>query len=151
PGPGHVRLRLAAEPAGGRLPADHRRRPRARQRPCARRARRRPVRDGAACLRAGRNGRTVTVHDGTVDSAPLRVGTQAGLTAALVLVVVCVGVVSSLGAPLIPAIAASRNVSPAAAQWSLTVTLLTGAVAAPILGRLGDGPGRREVILATLA
>jgi MFS family permease len=82
---------------------------------------------------------------------PTAVLNQAGLTAALVLVVVCVGVVSSLGAPLIPAIAESRGVSPAAAQWSLTVTLLTGAVAAPILGRLGDGPRRREVILGTLA
>ena len=64
---------------------------------------------------------------------------------------VCVGLVSSLGAPLIPAIAESRGVSPASAQWSLTVTLLTGAVAAPVLGRLGDGPRRREVILVTLA
>ncbi len=79
-----------------------------------------------------------------------RVDNQAGLTAALVLVVVCVGVVSSLGAPLIPAIAESRGVSPAAAQWSLTVTLLTGAVMAPVLGRLGDGPRRREVVLVTL-
>lgn len=79
-----------------------------------------------------------------------RVDNQAGLTAALVLVVVCVGVVSSLGAPLIPAITESRDVSPAAAQWSLTVTLLTGAVMAPVLGRLGDGPRRREVVLVTL-
>ncbi|QIG44596.1 MFS transporter [Nocardioides anomalus] len=80
-----------------------------------------------------------------------RVDNQAGLTAALVLVVVCVGVVSSLGAPLIPAIAESRHVSPSAAQWSLTITLLTGAVLAPVLGRLGDGPRRREVVLVTLA
>ena len=80
-----------------------------------------------------------------------RVPGPSGLTAALVLVVVCVGLVSSLGAPLIPAIADSRGVSPASAQWSLTVTLLTGAVAAPVLGRLGDGPRRREVILVTLA
>ena len=88
----------------------------------------------------------------TVDRPPpYRVGNQTSLTATLVLVVVCVGLVSSLGAPLIPAIAESRDVSPASAQWSLTVTLLTGAVLAPVLGRLGDGPRRREVILATLA
>ena len=76
---------------------------------------------------------------------------QSALLGALVLVVVVVGLVSSLGAPLIPAIAAERGVSPASAQWSLTITLLTGAVAAPILGRLGDGPRRRLVILVTLA
>ncbi len=85
-----------------------------------------------------------------VPLAPEQPRTQSGLTAALVIVVVCVGLVSSLGAPLIPAIAESRGVSPASAQWSLTVTLLTGAVAAPVLGRLGDGPRRREVILCTL-
>jgi MFS family permease len=78
-------------------------------------------------------------------------GGQSALLGALVLVVVVVGLVSSLGAPLIPAIAAERGVSPASAQWSLIITLLTGAVAAPFLGRLGDGPRRRAVILVTLA
>lgn len=38
----------------------------------------------------------------------------------------------------------------AAAQWTLTITLLSGAIATPLLGRLGAGPHRREVILTTL-
>ena len=60
-------------------------------------------------------------------------------------------VISSLGAPLVPAIAADTGASPAAAQWTLTVTLLVGAVATPVIGRLGDGPHRRSVVLTVLA
>src|SRR5438552_2641325 len=42
-------------------------------------------------------------------------------------------------------------VSLGSAQWTLTVALLSGAVATPVLGRLGAGPHRRATILATLA
>ena len=61
-----------------------------------------------------------------------------------------VAVVSSLGAPLVPTIAEVDDVSLAAAQWSLTVTLLVGAVATPALGRLGDGPRRKQVVVGVL-
>lgn len=75
--------------------------------------------------------------------------------AALVPVLVFVGtvtaVVSSLGAPLLPSIAKVDHVSLGDAQWSLTVTMLVGAVASPVMGRLGDGPRRRLVILGGLA
>lgn len=73
------------------------------------------------------------------------------LVPVLVFLGMVVAVVSSLGAPLIPTIAADYRVSLSAAQWSLTITLLMGAVATPTLGRLGDGPRRRTVILAALA
>ncbi|MGW5191355.1 MFS transporter [Kribbella sp. NPDC004138] len=68
---------------------------------------------------------------------------------------VCVGlilsvVIGSLGAPLITAVAEQYDVSLAAAQWTLTIALLAGAVATPVLGRLGSGPRRRTVILAML-
>jgi MFS family permease len=59
-------------------------------------------------------------------------------------------VISSLGAPLVPAIAADTGASPADAQWTLTITLLVGAVATPVVGRLGDGPHRRPVVLGVL-
>ena len=62
-----------------------------------------------------------------------------------------VAVISSLGAPLIPTIAAATQVSLADAQWSLTISLLVGAVATPTMGRLGDGPRRRQVVLVALA
>jgi MFS family permease len=59
-------------------------------------------------------------------------------------------VVSSLGAPLVPTIAHDTHVSLAAAQWSLTISLLMGAVATPTLGRLGDGRHRRPTVLGAL-
>jgi MFS family permease len=68
----------------------------------------------------------------------------------LVGVTLVVSIISSLGAPLLPSVAAALSVSLPSAQWSLTAALLAGAVAAPILGRLGDGPRRREAILGAL-
>jgi predicted MFS family arabinose efflux permease len=62
-----------------------------------------------------------------------------------------VSLISSLGAPLIPTIAEELHVSLGAAQWSLTVAPLVGAVASPVIGRLGDGPHRRTVLIACLA
>ncbi|MEV1024922.1 MFS transporter [Streptomyces sp. NPDC050264] len=61
-----------------------------------------------------------------------------------------VAVVSSLGAPLIPTIAAEDHVGVSTAQWALTVTMLVGAIATPVMGRLGDGPYRKRVILTGL-
>jgi MFS family permease len=61
-----------------------------------------------------------------------------------------VAVISSLGAPLVPEIAATMRTSLSSAQWSLTATLLVGAVATPVVGRLGDGPHRRTVVLVVL-
>ncbi|MFF0270314.1 MFS transporter [Kribbella sp. NPDC004536] len=59
-------------------------------------------------------------------------------------------VIGSLGAPLITAVAQQYDVSLAASQWTLTLALLAGAVATPVLGRLGSGPRRRTVMLAML-
>lgn len=73
------------------------------------------------------------------------------LAATSVFVALVVAVVGSLGAPLITAVAEHYRVSLAAAQWTLTIALLSGAVATPLLGRLGSGPHRRAVVLATLA
>ncbi|MFD9661283.1 MFS transporter [Rhodococcus sp. NPDC059968] len=59
--------------------------------------------------------------------------------------------VGSLGAPLLVTIADVDDVSLAASQWTLTISLLIGAVASPLLGRLADGPHRRPVILSATA
>lgn len=72
------------------------------------------------------------------------------LVPVLIFIGTVVAVISSLGAPLIPAIAETMHSSLADAQWALTVTLLVGAVATPVVGRLGDGPHRRAVVLAVL-
>jgi predicted MFS family arabinose efflux permease len=59
--------------------------------------------------------------------------------------------VASLGTPLLPAVESAYHVSLAASQWALTIALLTGAVATPLLGRLGDGRLRRAAILGAVA
>ena len=74
----------------------------------------------------------------------------AALVPVLVYLAMLVAVISSLGAPLVPAIAETNGVSVPSAQWSLTITLLVGAVATPVIGRLGDGRHRRTVVLVVL-
>jgi len=69
------------------------------------------------------------------------------LTPALVFVTLVVAVISSLGAPLIPLISHDMHVPLSDAQWSLTATLLVGAICAPVMGRLGDGPHRRAALV----
>src|ERR1700693_2851518 len=76
---------------------------------------------------------------------------ERALVPTLILVGLVVAVMSSLGAPLIPAISAASHVSLSAGEWLLTITLLTGALATPIMGRLADGPHQRRVILVALS
>lgn len=92
-------------------------------------------------------------------SAPTQGGGDAGalvrsprtLVSFLVFVGLVGAVIGSLGAPLITAVAEAYDVSLAASQWTLTIALLAGAVATPVLGRLGSGPRRRTVVLVILA
>ena len=78
-------------------------------------------------------------------------GRQALLGPVLILTTAVVSIISSLGAPLLVTVAQDFHTSISTAQWSLTVTLITGAVASPVLGRLGDGRWRRETIIASLS
>jgi predicted MFS family arabinose efflux permease len=72
------------------------------------------------------------------------------LVAVLVFLAVESTAVASLGTPLLATIQRADHVSLAASQWALTVTLLAGSVATPLLGRLGDGRLRRPVTLGTV-
>jgi MFS family permease len=78
-------------------------------------------------------------------------GRQALLGPVLILTATVVSIISSLGAPLLVTVAQHFHTSISTAQWSLTVTLITGAVASPVLGRLGDGRRRRETIIVSLS
>jgi predicted MFS family arabinose efflux permease len=78
-------------------------------------------------------------------------GRQTLLGPVLILTTTVVSIISSLGAPLLVTVARHFHTSISTAQWSLTVTLITGAVASPILGRLGDGRYRRETIIVSLS
>ncbi len=73
------------------------------------------------------------------------------LVAGLITLTTVIGVIGSLGAPLVPEIAKSEGVSLGAAQWSLTATLFVGALSPPLVGRLGGGTRRRTAALVCLA
>ncbi|PVZ14366.1 MFS transporter [Actinomycetospora cinnamomea] len=75
--------------------------------------------------------------------------------ALVVTVLSSVGLVASLCmtlvVPVVPQLPQLLDTSTATASWVITATLLAGAVATPIAGRLGDMVGKRRVLLATLA
>jgi MFS family permease len=73
------------------------------------------------------------------------------LAAVLVFLAVESTAVASLGTPLLPTVQQAEHVSLAASQWALTVMLLTGAVATPLMGRLGDGRLRRRTTIGAVA
>ncbi|WP_330334135.1 MFS transporter [Streptomyces sp. NBC_00536] len=61
-----------------------------------------------------------------------------------------VAVMQTLVVPLLPHVPDLTGASPGAAGWLVTITLLTGAVFTPVLGRAGDMYGKRRVLLASL-
>lgn len=84
------------------------------------------------------------------------VGARPGASPALVVAVLSsVGLIASLCmtlvVPIVPQLPALLSTTQANASWVITATLLGGAVATPIAGRLGDMVGKRRVLVATLA
>ena len=73
------------------------------------------------------------------------------LAAVLVFLAVQSTAVASLGAPLLPTVQSAEHVSLAASQRMLSITLLAGAVATPLMGRLGDGRLRRRTTVGAVA
>lgn len=70
--------------------------------------------------------------------------------AALVYTTLSSAIVSSLGMLLVPTIADEMAVTTSTAQWILTINLLVGAVATPLLGRAVDGSRQRPVLVGVL-
>jgi predicted MFS family arabinose efflux permease len=83
----------------------------------------------------------------------MRGGKQARsrLLPALVYAALSTSVVSSLGMLLVPTISRELEVPVSSAQWMLTINLLVGAVATPVMGRLSDGPHKKALLLGSLA
>ncbi|WP_425861021.1 MFS transporter [Arthrobacter sp. TWP1-1] len=52
---------------------------------------------------------------------------------------------------LVPSIAVEMNVPVSTAQWMLTINLLAGAMATPVMGRISDGPHRKQLLLVALS
>ncbi|MBK1786679.1 MFS transporter [Prauserella sp. ASG 168] len=56
----------------------------------------------------------------------------------------------TLAVPLLPEFPRLLDTTASNAAWLITITLLTGAVFAPVLGRLGDMYGKRRMLLVAL-
>ncbi|MGV9990158.1 MFS transporter [Streptomyces sp. NPDC003374] len=64
---------------------------------------------------------------------------------------IVVAVMQTLLVPVIKDLPQLLDTSPGNATWVLTSTLLSGAVATPIMGRLGDLYGKRRMLITSLA
>src|SRR5215475_5440412 len=64
---------------------------------------------------------------------------------------IVVSIMQTIVVPLLPALPRLTHSSPGNVGWLVTVTLLTGAVFTPLLGRAGDMYGKRRVLLSVLA
>ncbi|MBQ0830126.1 MFS transporter [Streptomyces tagetis] len=64
---------------------------------------------------------------------------------------ITVAVMQTLLVPVIKDLPRLLDTTPGDATWVLTSTLLSGAVATPIMGRLGDLHGKRRMLVASLA
>jgi len=78
---------------------------------------------------------------------PPRVGAVTGVLAFGGIVV---ALMQTLVVPLISDLPALLHASTADATWVITATLLAGAVATPVVGRLGDMFGKRLMLLGSL-
>jgi MFS family permease len=61
-----------------------------------------------------------------------------------------VSLMQTLVIALIPVLPRLLNTSAADTPWVITATLLAGAVATPVVGRLGDMYGKRRMLLISL-
>ncbi|MGV9266277.1 MFS transporter [Kitasatospora sp. NPDC003701] len=98
---------------------------------------------GAASTGAGSTGG----GSGGRGSAGARSG---AVVAALAFAGIVVAVMQTIVIPIVPALPGLLHTSASNASWALTATLLAGAVATPVSGRLGDLFGKRRMLLASL-
>jgi MFS family permease len=64
---------------------------------------------------------------------------------------IVVALMQTLVIPLIPELPTLLHAPASDATWAVTATLLAGAVATPVMGRLGDMYGKRRMLLVSLA
>ncbi|WP_030266628.1 MFS transporter [Streptomyces violens] len=74
-----------------------------------------------------------------------------GIVPVLAFAGITVAVMQTLLVPVIKDLPALLNTAPTNATWIMTATLLAGAVATPIMGRLGDLFGKRRMLVTSLA
>lgn len=69
---------------------------------------------------------------------------------ALAMAGMVVSIMQTLVLPLLPRLVAAFHTSVSSVTWVLTVTLLAGAVATPLLSRLGDMYGKKKMIVLAM-
>ncbi|QHC24093.1 MFS transporter [Streptomyces sp. GS7] len=74
-----------------------------------------------------------------------------GIVPVLAFAGIVVAVMQTLLVPVIKDLPTLLNTAASNATWVMTATLLAGAVATPIMGRLGDLYGKRRMLLTSLA
>ncbi|MFI8992886.1 MFS transporter [Streptomyces sp. NPDC053542] len=74
-----------------------------------------------------------------------------GIVLVLAFAGITVAVMQTLLVPVIKDLPTLLNTAPTNATWVMTATLLAGAVATPIMGRLGDLYGKRRMLVTSLA
>src|ERR1700759_4628003 len=63
---------------------------------------------------------------------------------------IVVALMQTLIAPLLPSLPKLAHTDLSTASWLVTATLITGCVANPVFGRIGDMYGKRRMILISL-
>ncbi len=86
-------------------------------------------------------------HDARVGRHAVRAAHPGVLIAVLAAAGISVSLTQTLMIPLIPELPTLLDTSPANASWTITVTLLTAAVATPVFGRLGDMHGPKPMLM----
>ncbi|HZO35761.1 MAG TPA: MFS transporter [Solirubrobacteraceae bacterium] len=87
-----------------------------------------------------------------IPAAPAHTASRPNVTlAVLALVGLVYALLQSLVAPALPTIQRELGASESGVAWILSGYLLSAAVATPILGRLGDVHGKRNVMMLTIA
>ncbi|WP_228648005.1 MFS transporter [Microtetraspora sp. AC03309] len=74
-----------------------------------------------------------------------------GIVGVLAAAGIVAALMQTLVVPLVGQLPQLLHTSAANASWAITVTLLVGAVATPVIGRLGDLYGKRRLLLACTA
>ncbi|GAB2764513.1 MFS transporter [Streptomyces bullii] len=92
---------------------------------------------------------THTTADRTVRRTARRA--DGSVVAVLAFAGIVVAVMQTLLVPVLKDLPQLLNTTAGNAGWVVTSTLLSGAVATPVMGRLGDLYGKRRMLIATLA
>ncbi|WP_328317209.1 MFS transporter [Streptomyces sp. NBC_00388] len=76
---------------------------------------------------------------------------RGGIVPVLAFAGIVVAVMQTLLVPVIKDLPTLLSTAPSNATWVMTATLLAGAIATPIMGRLGDLYGKRRMLLVSLS